>query len=122
MSQQDAIAAMLGAAGCEDSFEANPHLHRALCNTPQPRWIGAHYFECAPCVCVVLINPGGGGSSPNPALAQEADFFRDFYREGNYDAVRSSSCPETRSAPSRRLSVVVVQGSAQPLVTSDGPI
>ena len=89
MSHEGAIAAMRGAAGCEDCFETNSNLYRALCDTPQPRWIGKRYFDASRRVVVVLINPGGGGSSANPALSQEADFFRQFYRTGNYDAVRS---------------------------------
>lgn len=87
-SLNDAVAAMQGAAGCEDCFRMGLDLTRSLCDAPQPRWIGMRYFAASPRVAVVLINPGGGGSSANPALAREADLFREFHSTGDYERVR----------------------------------
>jgi hypothetical protein len=83
-----AVAAMQGADGCEDCFRMGLGLARSLCDAPQPRWIGKRYFATSPRVAVVLINPGGGGPSADPALAREADLFRDFHRTGDYERVR----------------------------------
>lgn len=84
----DAVAAMQAAGGCEDCFQMGIGLTRPLCDAPQPRWIGKCYFTASPRVAVVLINPGGGGPSADPALAREADLFREFYKTGEYERVR----------------------------------
>lgn len=83
-----AVEAMQAARGCEDCFRMNLSLTRSLCDAPQPRWIGKRYFTASPRVAVVLINPGGGGSSADPALACEANLFRAFHTTGDYQKVR----------------------------------
>ncbi len=88
MTLKAAVAAMQGADGCEDCFRMGLGLTRSLCDAPQPRWIGKRYFAASPRVAVVLINPGGGGPSADPALAREADLFREFHRTGDYERVR----------------------------------
>lgn len=88
MTLKVAVAAMRSAGGCEDCFQTDLGLNRSFCDVPQPRWIGKRYFATSPRVAVVLINPGGGGTSADPALAREAELFREFYNSGDYERIR----------------------------------
>lgn len=89
-TERQAIEVMRQADACDDCFVRDRSLARAACDVPQPRWIGPRYFAARPRVAVVLINPGGGGSSADTAaLNEEATVFRDFHRTGDYKPIRS---------------------------------
>ena len=47
------------AVACRVCFRAPLHLHPALIDVAQPRWIGEHYWDSLRTV-ILLVNPGAG--------------------------------------------------------------
>lgn len=53
------------AVSCRECF-VRGHVQDAAINIAQPRWIGPNYWAAKPRVVILMLNPGGGGTTANP--------------------------------------------------------